>query len=87
MLETIYVEDAVASHPRAQSILSRFPKATAIPVTRCGEVFNRNRQNFRLQKRKPSVSYPAELETAMRESCEEELGRFVPSSILFPCRI
>ncbi len=55
MIETIYVEDAVASHPRVQSILSRFSKAAAIPVTRYGEVFNRNHQSFRLQKRKPSL--------------------------------
>ena len=55
MLETIYVEDAVASHPRAQSILARFPKAAVIPVIRYGEVFNRNHQSFRLQKRKPSL--------------------------------
>ena len=55
MLETIYVEDAVASHPRTQSILSRFPKAVTVPVTRYGEVFNRNHQSFRLQKRKPSL--------------------------------
>ena len=55
MIETIYVEDAVASHPRVQSILSRFSKAAAIPVTRYCEVFNRNHQSFRLQKRKPSL--------------------------------
>jgi spore photoproduct lyase len=55
VLETIYVEDAVASHPRTQSILSRFPKAVTIPVARYGEVFNRNHQSFRLQKRRPSL--------------------------------
>ena len=55
MIETIYVEDAVRTHPRTLSLQERFPGATTIPIERYGEVFNRNHQNFRLQKQKPSL--------------------------------
>jgi spore photoproduct lyase len=55
MIEVVYVEDAVASHPRVQRILSRFPKASVIPCERYGEVFNPSAQNFRLQKKKPAL--------------------------------
>lgn len=55
MIETIYVENEIATHPRTRSILFRFPRAVTIPIGRYGEVFNRNRQSFRLQKRKPSL--------------------------------
>lgn len=55
MIETIYVEREIAAHPRTQSIRSRFPNALEIPIERYGEVFNRNAQSFRLQKRKPSL--------------------------------
>lgn len=55
MIDTIYIEQGVATHPRTESILTRFPNAARVPVTRYGEVFNRNHQSFRLQKSKPSL--------------------------------
>ncbi len=55
MIETIYVEEAVRAHPRVRAILARFAKATIVPITRYGEVFNRNQQSFRLQKKIPSL--------------------------------
>ena len=55
MIDTLYVEEAIASHPRTQRILERFPKARRIHIERYGEVFNRRTQNFRLQKRKPAL--------------------------------
>lgn len=55
MIDTIYVEEAVATHPRTEAILARFPEASTVPVARYGEVFNRNQQSFRLQKRRPSL--------------------------------
>lgn len=55
MIDTIYIEEAVGSHPRVLSLQSRFPKATTIPIVRYGEVFNRTHQNFRLQKQKPAL--------------------------------
>ncbi len=55
MIETIYVEEAVRAHPRVRAILARFAKATIVPITRYGEVFNRNQQSFRLQKKNPSL--------------------------------
>jgi len=55
VIETIYVEEAVRAHPRVRAILARFAKATIVPITRYGEVFNRNQQSFRLQKKIPSL--------------------------------
>jgi spore photoproduct lyase len=55
MIETIYVEGEAAGHPRARGVLARYPKALVVPVESYGEVFNRSRQSFRLQKRKPSL--------------------------------
>ncbi len=55
MIDTIYIEEAVSKHPRTQEILRRFSKAVRIPCKRYGEVFNRNAQNFRLQKKRPAL--------------------------------
>ncbi len=38
-----------------EAICRRFPQATRIPCERYGEVFNPKAQNFRLQKRRPSL--------------------------------
>ncbi len=55
MIDTVYIENEVLDHPRTKEILARFPKAVRIPCERYGEVFNRNAQNFRLQKKKPAL--------------------------------
>ena len=55
MIDTIYVEEDVLDHPRTHAISERHPSAVKIPISRYGEVFNRNQQSFRLQKRKPSL--------------------------------
>lgn len=55
MIDTIYIEEDVADHPRVQAILNRFPDATRIRCERYGEVFNRKAQNFRLQKKQPAL--------------------------------
>lgn len=55
MIETIYVEAEVASHPRVEEILARFPKARRVDIERYGEVFNRKAQSFRLQKQQASL--------------------------------
>lgn len=55
MIDTIYIEHAVRSHPRTRSILARFPEARVIDCARYGEVFNPKAQNFRLQKLKPAL--------------------------------
>lgn len=54
-MDTIYVESSIKDHPRARKILSRFSSATVIDCDRYGEVFNPRAQNFRLQKRRPSL--------------------------------
>ena len=55
MIDTIYIEEEIRNHPRTQAICVRFPKARLIPCERYGEVFNRNAQNFRLQKNRPAL--------------------------------
>ena len=55
MIETIYIESEIRSHPRTKSILSRFSKARIVECERYGEVFNPKKQNFRLQKIKPAL--------------------------------
>lgn len=55
MFNHIYIEKQVAEHPRTQAVCARFPKATRVECDRYGEVFNPNSQDFRLQKRRPSL--------------------------------
>ena len=55
MIDTLYIESAVAQHPRVAAIRRRFPAARAIDCERYGEVFNPKAQNFRLQKQRPAL--------------------------------
>ena len=55
MIDTIYIEESIAGHPRTKEILLRFPKATSISCSNYKEIFNPSGQNFRLQKKKPSL--------------------------------
>ncbi len=55
MIHTLYIEEEVAEHPRTQAICQRYPRATRIYCQRYGEIFNRKAQNFRLQKKAPSL--------------------------------
>ena len=55
MFSTIYVEQAVRETPRVQKILQRFDALPIVSIEQYGEIFNRNNQNFRLQKQKPAL--------------------------------
>lgn len=55
MIETVYVESGVASHERTRRVLGRLPRARVIEIERFGEIFNRKRQDFRLQKQQPAL--------------------------------
>ena len=55
LIDTIYFEEDVGKHPRTLSIFDRFKSVRKIPIKRFGEVFNRRGQNFRIQKRNPSL--------------------------------
>lgn len=55
MIDTLYIESAVAEHPRVTAIRRRFPRARVIDCERYGEVFNPKAQNFRLQKQRPAL--------------------------------
>lgn len=55
MIDSIYVEAAVAEHPRTRTVLRRFPRARVIECTHYGEIFNRRQQSFRAQKSRPAL--------------------------------
>ena len=55
MFSAIYVEKEIKEHPRTLEILGRFPSLPVIECDRYGEVFNRNAQNFRIQKQLPAL--------------------------------
>ena len=55
MISTLYIEHDIVSHPRAQAIMARFPKARQVPIERYGDVFNQPSQDFRQQKAEPAL--------------------------------
>lgn len=55
MIDSIYVEQAVADHPRTRKILQRYPKSRVIECNNYSEIFNRRQQNFRVQKSRPAL--------------------------------
>ena len=55
MIDTIYIEKDVQTHPRVQQILARYTDAEKILCDRYGEIFNLKSQNFRLQKQSPAL--------------------------------
>ena len=55
MFSAIYIEEEIREWDRVKSILKRFPQIPKISCERYGEVFNRNSQNFRLQKKSPAL--------------------------------
>ncbi|MDD2760275.1 MAG: DNA photolyase [Methylomonas sp.] len=55
MIDTLYIESAVAEHVRVAAIRRRFPHARVIECERYGEVFNPKAQNFRMQKQRPAL--------------------------------
>ena len=55
MIEQIYYEDDLEEHPGTQDFFRRFPQASKISCNHYKEIFNPSGQNFRLQKKKPSL--------------------------------
>ena len=55
MIDTIYFEREIEGHSRSQELFARFPKSQRIPCDHYKEVFNPRGQNFRLQKKNPSL--------------------------------
>lgn len=51
----IYLEKRVLDHPRCQNLLKKLQPESIIECDRYQEVFNRKGQDFRLQKKKPSM--------------------------------
>ena len=65
MIDTIYLENSVASYDRVKSITGRFPEAVRVPCERYQEVFNPKAQNFRLQKKRPALILAKKIGTAI----------------------
>lgn len=55
MISTLYIERDIATHPKAQAIVARFPKARQVHIDRYGDVFNQPGQDFRQQKQQPAL--------------------------------
>lgn len=55
MFQCLYIEEEILSHPQTRRFCERFAHLPHIICKRYGEIFNRRRQNFRLQKEKPSL--------------------------------
>jgi spore photoproduct lyase len=55
MSDIIYIEEDVIDEPLTRRICERFPRATRVPCSHYGEIFNRRGQNFRLQKQRPAL--------------------------------
>ena len=51
----IYIEEEVRESARVEGILARAQATPVVIIERFGEVFNRNAQNFRLQKANPAL--------------------------------
>lgn len=71
MVDSIYIEKAVAEHARTEAILARYPKAERISIDRYGEVFNSHNQNFRIQKQNPSLILAAKQNKKVIETPEQ----------------
>ena len=55
MIKNIYYEQKVENHDRTQEFFGRFPQAAKISCNHFKEIFNPIGQNFRLQKKNPSL--------------------------------
>ncbi|XDD47070.1 radical SAM protein [Leptospira sp. WS39.C2] len=51
----IYIEEGIYDHFRTKEIISKFPNATLVPIRHYKDNFNRNSQNFRIQKQSPKL--------------------------------
>ncbi len=51
----IYIEKEVQNHPVTQRITARFPGAVLVEIDHYKDVFNRSRQNYRIQKQSQAL--------------------------------
>ena len=55
MFPIIYIEKEIQEHPRVLNICQKYPNTPKVICENYGEIFNRKSQDFRLQKKKPSL--------------------------------
>lgn len=53
--ERIFVEEAAVDHPQTRCVLDRFNQSRVVTIGHYKDVFNRPRQEWRLQKRSPAL--------------------------------
>lgn len=51
----IYIEEGIKDHVRTKEILAKFPNAIPVLIRHYKDSFNRNSQNFRIQKETPKL--------------------------------
>jgi spore photoproduct lyase len=54
-IHQIYIEKDLQTDPKVELILKKYPQSTIVYIEKYQEVFNRNKQNFRLQKETPCL--------------------------------
>ena len=55
MVDTIYVEKEVLSFPVTEKVIQHYHRANVVSIEKYAEVFNVKSQNFRAQKKRPSL--------------------------------
>lgn len=55
MIENVYIENDILEHFKTKEILSKLGNVNIIVCDKYTEIFNKKSQNFRLQKKKPSL--------------------------------
>ena len=55
MIDTIYIEEKVKHLDRTKKVLSKFKNARHIYIEKYTEIFNKKKQNFRIQKNKQAL--------------------------------
>ena len=55
MINQIYIEKEIENHPRVHGILKKFKGKPPIYIDKYSSIFNRKNQNFRIQKKYPSL--------------------------------
>ncbi len=86
--KTIYVEQGIVNHPRTIAILTHFPDAEIIVVSSYTDIFNRPRQNRRLQQNAQALILAEKKGTRIYESapvCQDFGHEFHVCSCVLNC--
>ena len=62
MKKIIYIENSIKNSPRTNRLIAHFKDAKIILIERYTEVFNKNNQNFKMQKKKSISNHCKEIQ-------------------------